>query len=71
VIESVVDQVKSMKTTIFSVELIDAIIPNVNINNTKVYLHVNIELMKLTKKKDFSHLIKRHQFEPGSSNDKI
>jgi hypothetical protein len=39
-----------MKTTIFFVELIYAIIQDVNINNTKVYLHGNIELMILQKK---------------------
>jgi len=33
--------------TIFYVELIYAIILDANINNTKVYLHVNIELMIL------------------------
>ena len=41
-----------MKMTIFFVELIFSIIQDVNINNTKVYLHENIELMILIKTKD-------------------
>jgi hypothetical protein len=60
-----------MKTTIFFVELIFSIAQDVNINNTKVYLHVHIELLILQKKTEYRNIFIQNRIKPGSSKDKI